>query len=672
VSLRSPRSALTGAAILTVGVAFALVAPASVIASQGGTNVGLTATNNSTQISWANGSHLTTDMALEGAWSPDGSRVAFVNDVGNIETVRYNNGQDTDLMYVNGSGFDNMFPTWISNSTVLWAQDGRALAWAVGDTALDICCPGEHSGRNGTVQLPNTLSDIRHPDAATNGVIVFSALGDVNDPEGVYSITRDQVFATSVIASTLVVSNATQPSISPDGAKVAWIRLTDDVQQVFVSDVTGDNVVQVTSDAGDKDALTWSPDGSTIAFRNNGSDGTIDTAAADGSQAAAPILVPGLTGVPAYQTTRTDAVTRLAGQDRFGTAIAISQSQWATFGDAPGQRQQAGAVVLTRSDTFADALGGAALAAAKQGPLLMTPPTSLNADIAGELRRVLGSNPSAKVYILGGSGAISPGIQDAIHAMGYETTRLAGTNRYATAIAIAKEINPHPDYVLSATGMDFPDALGAGAAAASYDVAGTGRSAVVVLTAGAVIPSDTRAYIDGLNKSTKPPQLWAIGGPATIALSKANYAGFTVAGDDRYQTSLGVADAFFSGVSHVGIATGTTWPDALCGGAMLGALDAPMILTAPASVPVGTGEFLSGNSPWFQDVVIFGGTGAVDSTVASEVGTLISGPGGFTTVTVTPGAEHPMATPDMTSAAGNGGNDYAPDTSAPGVRSLRR
>ena len=117
------------------------------------------------------------------------------------------------------------------------------------------------------------------------------------------------------------------------------------------------------------------------------------TAASDGSNAANPTPT-GLTGPPAYQTTNPDTVARVAGADRFGTAVAASRMEWATAG-VTGQTglQPAKAVVLSRSDTFADALAGSTLATAKQGPLLMTPPGSLNPTTAAEIKRVLGANP---------------------------------------------------------------------------------------------------------------------------------------------------------------------------------------------------------------------------------------------------------------------------------------
>ena len=71
-----------------------------------------------------------------------------------------------------------------------------------------------------------------------------------------------------------------------------------------------------------------------------------------------------------------------SGSDRLATAIAISVQAFPTKGSAK-------AVVLAGGWSFADALAGAPLAAAKGGPLLLTATASLDARVATEIARVL-------------------------------------------------------------------------------------------------------------------------------------------------------------------------------------------------------------------------------------------------------------------------------------------
>ena len=75
-------------------------------------------------------------------------------------------------------------------------------------------------------------------------------------------------------------------------------------------------------------------------------------------------------------------VQRIAGASRFDTAIATSQDEFPVAGSAA-------AVVLTRADTYPDALAGVPLAAKVGGPLLLTPSNSLTAAVKAEITRVL-------------------------------------------------------------------------------------------------------------------------------------------------------------------------------------------------------------------------------------------------------------------------------------------
>ena len=69
---------------------------------------------------------------------------------------------------------------------------------------------------------------------------------------------------------------------------------------------------------------------------------------------------------------------RVAGSDRVATAIALSQR---SFRSAP-------AVVIARSDAYADALAAAPLAGKLHAPVLLTPPSSLDGRVADEVARL--------------------------------------------------------------------------------------------------------------------------------------------------------------------------------------------------------------------------------------------------------------------------------------------
>jgi putative cell wall-binding protein len=296
-------------------------------------------------------------------------------------------------------------------------------------------------------------------------------------------------------------------------------------------------------------------------------------------------------------------VRRIAGPDRINTAVLASRDVWAPVASAG---PHAGTAVIARSDDYADALAGVPLAGAEHGPLLLTPPSQLDARVGAEVRRIL--PVGTKVFVLGGTSAISPSVVSALQQLGYAVTRLAGGDRYATAVGIADDGLHDPTSVLLATGTSFADALGAGAAAAH-------QHAAVLLTAGATMPAATANYL-----SNHAGTLYAIGGPAAAAAPGAT----PIVGDDRYDTARRVATTFFTTIAAVDVATGATFPDALGGGAHAAALDIPLVLTDPAALPDTVATYLGEHSGTVTDVVVFGGDAAVSNGVLSQIRAIIT------------------------------------------------
>ncbi len=288
---------------------------------------------------------------------------------------------------------------------------------------------------------------------------------------------------------------------------------------------------------------------------------------------------------------------RLSGTDRFGTAIAASQVEFPTAGTA-------GAVVLARADDYPDALVGAALASAKNAPLLFANGGVLTPATQAEIQRVLPAG--GIVYLLGGTAAIPASVATSLTSLGFAPVRYAGTDRFGTALAVADALND-PSTVLLATGTNFPDALAAGPAAAHVH-------GVVLLTNGSSLTPAVTAYL-----AAHPGTVYAIGGPAVIADPSAT----ALSGADRYATAAAVASTLFSTPTNVGVASGTAFPDALSGGAFQAHFGGPIVLTDPHVLPASTSAYLTGAVSSIITTSIFGGTTALSVTVQTAVGTAL-------------------------------------------------
>jgi alkaline phosphatase D len=298
------------------------------------------------------------------------------------------------------------------------------------------------------------------------------------------------------------------------------------------------------------------------------------------------------------------AFDRLSGANRFATAAAISA---ATF--APG----VGVAHVATGEDFPDALAGGVAAARAGGPVLLTNRTLLPRETADELRRLA---PEA-IVVLGGPGAVADEVLAELADLTEgAVTRLAGDSRFATAAAVARATFPEGAPVaLVATAGAFPDAL-AGVPAA---VAAGGP---VLLVERDALPGPTREELVRLGVA----RVVVLGGTAAIAASVAEEiraatgaAVRRVAGSSRAATAVAVsADAFPDGAEVVYVATGAAFPDALAGGAVAGAMRAPVLLVERDRVEQVVLDEVRRLGA--RRIVVLGGEGAVSRNVALALG----------------------------------------------------
>lgn len=303
-------------------------------------------------------------------------------------------------------------------------------------------------------------------------------------------------------------------------------------------------------------------------------------------------------GNVAVTCTAKDQVYRLAGNTRIETAIAVSNDSYASS-------QTASAVVLARDDDFADALAGTPLAIQKDGPVLLTEPGQLDSETQTEIQRVL--SPSGTVYLLGGTAALSSSVESAVQSMGYKVVRLAGSDRYGTAVAIAEQGMGSPANVLLADGTQFGDAEIAG------PVSPMVGGAAILLTAGSELPEETSAYLQSHQSGTD----YAIGSNAAEA---DPYAQGVTSDDDGPDLSAKVAETFFPSPATVSIASDATFPDGLSGGAHSAKVgDAPLLLTDPQSLSSSLDQYLQDADGTITTAYVYGGSQAVSDSVDSQV-----------------------------------------------------
>jgi TolB protein len=153
---------------------------------------------------------------FDGAWSPDGKRIAFVFDI--------LHGTDGALQIdtVNADGGDQktIVPHQAFEESPRWSPDGKHIAWV--------------STRDGNQDIYTTDAEGKDVKRLTN------------DP-----------------------APDNNPSWSPDGKKIAFCSGRSGRLQIYVMDADGGGVRRLTDHEGIDYWPVWSPDGKRIAFTSN-------------------------------------------------------------------------------------------------------------------------------------------------------------------------------------------------------------------------------------------------------------------------------------------------------------------------------------------------------------------------------------------------------------------
>ena len=299
------------------------------------------------------------------------------------------------------------------------------------------------------------------------------------------------------------------------------------------------------------------------------------------------------------------ADSRLYGGDRYQTSLAITS---ATF-------EASDVAVLATGASFADALGASSLAGALHAPVLITPTDSLPAGLLEELARLR----VERVVIIGGERAVSQAVETQL--ADFAVQRLAGADRYATAAIVAsetiavREAAGLPNRVFIVRGDSFADALAASPVAYANHIP-------VLLVRSDSVPAPTQDLIATMTA----PEAVIIGGTAAIGETVATALAIPVErvyGPNRYETAAAVAtwaiDKGLAGAGTAGVATGAAFPDALTGGAAMGAVDGTILLTAPTTLSPGTSEWFAANAGTLETVTVLGGERAISASVYDEL-----------------------------------------------------
>lgn len=182
-----------------------------------------------------------------------------------------------------------------------------------------------------------------------------------------------------------------------------------------------------------------------------------------------------------------EKIQRIGGKNRYDTSLEIAKfSGKSNF-------------FIARGDNYADALSASAFAASKESGILLTPGNHLYPKITDYLKTM-----DNRPILIGGESALSQRIEESLQDIGQKSVRIAGSNRYETAVNVAKNYK-NPDKIYIASGENFPDALSASSLAKK-------DKAPILLTTKNTLPRSLAAYL----KTISPKEIIIMGGENAI------------------------------------------------------------------------------------------------------------------------------------------------------------
>ena len=265
----------------------------------------------------------------------------------------------------------------------------------------------------------------------------------------------------------------------------------------------------------------------------------------------------------------------LAGVDRFETSVEIAKEGWKTKPQT---------VVIGRGDIPVDALAGTVLASKNDAPMLLTRTNALPEIVTNYLKTSV--TAGAKVYILGGTGAISTEVENQIKALGFQVKRLEGISRTETSIAIAEEIGKSNKVFFATGNSESSDALSISAYAAR-------NGNPIIIQNGAKVITSTFNYLNkyGVGQVDLIGGTYAVPQEVATELTSKGYKVDRVAGTGRVETSIAINKKYPMGTDTLVIGNAYNFVDALSG-AVLSAKNNASILLLNSSLEVAHKDYL--------------------------------------------------------------------------------
>lgn len=273
--------------------------------------------------------------------------------------------------------------------------------------------------------------------------------------------------------------------------------------------------------------------------------------------------------------------------------------------------QSSKTVILASGEKYTDVLTATVLGNEKDAPILLAQKNSIDKKTLAEIKRLNVED----IIISGGIDSVSNKVEEQLK--GYNVTRIAGQDRYETAVRIGDEVRKitgNKTESMLVDGTNFPDVI-------TISTLATQKRAPILLTEPKILNETTDKTMSEweINNVT-------IGGSynsvsrdieSNLSVNKISRLG----GIDRYETAKLLATevrGLTGNKSDMILVDGTNFPDGITINSLASNFKTPIMLTTPDTLSKETADKISEWS--IKNVLIGGGYNSVSKNIEDNLG----------------------------------------------------
>ena len=224
-----------------------------------------------------------------------------------------------------------------------------------------------------------------------------------------------------------------------------------------------------------------------------------------------------------------------------------------------------------------------------------------------EIERLKAKN----VIIVGGASSVGHSVETNMKSKGYNVRRLSGATRYETSAMIAQEVKDATgsNKAILINGSKEADALTVSSLATKQDLP-------VIMAKSNGIDRSVKDKLDSWNLK----EIYVVGGEGSLPNSVVDKAKASnkkrIAGRDRYQTAMKIAEESYPNADRYMIANAYNPIDALSAGAVTAKANMPILLVNKANIPQGVRTKLDKKA---KGVILLGGENTLTTNILNNI-----------------------------------------------------